>query len=98
MKPSVSIILPARNEEPSLKQLLPELIKEQPDAEIIVVDDHSTDNTVKVCEENNVKVISHPYSKGNGASIKTGARSANGDIYVFMDADGQHNPRDITRY
>ncbi|MEN8128866.1 MAG: glycosyltransferase family 2 protein [Pseudomonadota bacterium] len=97
MKPSVSIILPARNEELNLKQLLPELIKEQPNAEIIVVDDHSLDNTAQVCKENNVKIVTHPYSKGNGASVKTGARLATGDILLFMDADGQHNPRDITR-
>lgn len=97
MKPSVSIILPARNEGSSLKELLPKLVKNHPDAEIIVVNDHSTDNTVKVCKDNNVKVISHPYSKGNGASIKTGARFASGEVYVFMDADGQHNPQDISR-
>jgi glycosyltransferase involved in cell wall biosynthesis len=39
----------------------------------------------------------HPYSKGNGAAIKTGARTATGDIIVFMDADGQHDPQDIPR-
>uniref|UniRef100_UPI003A93D31D glycosyltransferase family 2 protein n=1 Tax=Cycloclasticus pugetii TaxID=34068 RepID=UPI003A93D31D len=43
------------------------------------------------------KVISHPYSKGNGAAIKTGARAATGDIFVFMDGDGQHAPADIPR-
>ncbi|MGZ8144955.1 MAG: glycosyltransferase family 2 protein, partial [Methylosarcina sp.] len=40
-------------------------------------------------------VISHPYSQGNGAAIKTGARHAAGDLLVFMDSDGQHNPEDI---
>ncbi|MBE9561819.1 MAG: glycosyltransferase family 2 protein, partial [Proteobacteria bacterium] len=38
-----------------------------------------------------------PYSKGNGAAIKSGARAASGDILVFMDADGQHDPKDIDR-
>jgi glycosyltransferase involved in cell wall biosynthesis len=40
---------------------------------------------------------SHPYSKGNGAAIKTGARAATGEVIVFMDADGQHDPQDIQR-
>src|SRR5690606_23558556 len=43
------------------------------------------------------KVVTHPYSKGNGAAIKTGARTASGDVIVFMDADGQHDPQDIPR-
>jgi len=42
-------------------------------------------------------VISHPYSKGNGAAIKAGVRAAKGDILLFMDADGQHDPQDIPR-
>jgi glycosyltransferase involved in cell wall biosynthesis len=41
--------------------------------------------------------VHHPYSKGNGAAIKTGARAATGDVIVFMDADGQHDPADIQR-
>ena len=93
-----SIILPARNEAASLKILLPEINKHHPEAEIIVVNDGSTDNTLFICEENNVKVITHPYSIGNGGAIKTGARNAVGDILVFMDADGQHKPEDINRF
>jgi len=91
----LSIILPAKNEAQSLITLLPQLIKVQPQAEIIVVDDGSDDDTRKVCEEIGVKVVSHPYSKGNGAAIKTGARAASGEVFVFMDADGQHRPQDI---
>ncbi len=64
---------------------------------MIVVDDGSTDTTVQVCENAGVRVISHPYSKGNGAAIKTGARAATGDHIVFMDGDGQHDPADIQR-
>jgi glycosyltransferase involved in cell wall biosynthesis len=97
MKQSLSIILPARNEASNLSRLLPALIREQKNAEIIVVDDHSTDATASVCRKNSVRVITHPYSKGNGAAIKSGARAANGEILIFMDADGQHNPRDVNR-
>jgi len=92
----LSIILPAKNEASQLKILLPELLSKYPDEEIIVVNDGSTDDTIEVCEKNNVKIVTHPYSKGNGASIKTGAKAATGEILVFMDADGQHSVNDIS--
>jgi glycosyltransferase involved in cell wall biosynthesis len=94
---SVSIILPSKNESASLIRLLPELKQQMPEAEIIVVDDGSSDNTVEVCRANKIEVISHRYTMGNGAAVKTGARAANGEILVFMDADGQHKPEDIPR-
>ncbi len=65
--------------------------------EIIVVDDGSTDNTAVSAKDAGATVISHSYSKGNGAAVKTGAREASGDILVFMDADGQHDCNDIPR-
>lgn len=96
MTETISIILPARNESKSLKEILPKLKNLFSDAEIIVVDDASTDDTAKVCLDNGVKVINHPYNMGNGAAVKTGARNATGQILVFMDADGQHSPEDIS--
>jgi len=97
MSDKVSIILPAKNEAESLATLLPVLRKNFPEEEIIVVDDGSTDNTAEICEQNQVTVITHVYSMGNGAAIKTGARNASGSILMFMDADGQHKPEDINR-
>jgi glycosyltransferase involved in cell wall biosynthesis len=92
-----SVVIPAKNEAESLISLLPELRAQFPDAEIIVVNDGSNDDTEAVCVGHGVSVFSHPYSMGNGAAIKTGARNASGQIVVFMDADGQHKPSDIPR-
>jgi Glycosyltransferases involved in cell wall biogenesis len=97
MTMTLSIILPARNEARSLQQLLPRLREVIPEAELILVDDGSTDATAAVAEEAGARVIRHPYGMGNGAAIKSGARAATGDILVFMDADGQHDPADIPR-
>lgn len=93
----ISIILPAKNEGENLAHLLPILRKLYPSSEIILVDDGSSDNTAQIASTNDIKCVSHPYSMGNGAAIKTGARSATGEILVFMDADGQHKPEDISR-
>ncbi len=93
----ISIVIPAKNEMAGLAELLPELQKRQPDAEIVVVNDGSTDRTMEVCEQAGVILVNHPYSKGNGAAIKSGARAATGNVLIFMDADGQHQPKDIDR-
>lgn len=93
----VSIVLPAKNEAASLKKLLPALRAAYPQTEILVVDDGSTDETVAVCQKHGVTAVSRPYSIGNGGAIKAGVRVATGEILVFMDADGQHDPADISR-
>ncbi|MCH9698000.1 MAG: glycosyltransferase family 2 protein [Gammaproteobacteria bacterium] len=94
---TISIVLPCLNEEANLTRLLPKLNAAYPDAEIIVVNDGSDDNSEKIAIENGARVINHAYRMGNGAAIKTGARHVTGSITVFMDADGQHNPIDIAR-
>ena len=91
----LSLIIPARNEAIGLQKLLPEVVKILPHAEIIVVDDGSDDATREICAQHSVNCISHPYPKGNGAAIKSGARAARGEVLLFMDADGQHKAEDI---
>jgi glycosyltransferase involved in cell wall biosynthesis len=93
----ISIVIPARNEAASLRTLLPRIAALGLVHEIVVVDDGSTDDTGVVCKENSARVVRHPYSRGNGAAIKSGARAATGEVIVFMDGDGQHDPEDIPR-
>lgn len=88
----VSVVLPAKNEAEGLRRTLPALVACLPGAEVIVVDDGSTDDTASVAAGLGARVLGSPYSMGNGAAIKRGARAATGDVIVFMDADGQHDP------
>lgn len=94
---ALSIILPAKNEALAIGTTVAGIRQCYPDAEVIVVNDGSSDSTAEVAEAAGARVVHHPYSKGNGAAIKTGARAASGEIIVFMDADGQHDPADIPR-
>lgn len=68
-----------------------------PEAEIIVVDDGSEDDTAAIARKHGAIIHHHPISLGNGAAVKAGARRASGSILVFLDADGQHDPADIPR-
>jgi len=95
LKQSLSVVLPAKNESMAIGETINKIQSLGIVDEILVVNDGSTDDTQYIAESHGAKVISHPYSKGNGAAIKTGARNASGDIIVFMDADGQHKPEDI---
>lgn len=96
-KPVVTIIIPAHNEEEGIADVIKGIKRLNEGYEIIVVDDGSTDNTSKLAAETGVKVIHHPYNKGYGAALKTGIRNAEGDVVLFMDADGQHKPSDIKK-
>lgn len=91
----LSIVLPARNEAQSIGSVVAELKRLHPSAELIVVDDGSDDDTAAIAEQTGANVVRHPYSKGNGAAVKTGAREASGEVLAIMDADGQHDPKDV---
>lgn len=90
---SLSIVIPARNEAEAIGKVVGLARERYPDAEIIVVDDGSTDETAEIARTAGAQVIRHPESLGNGAAVKAGARAATGDIIAFMDGDGQHDPR-----
>lgn len=93
--PRVSVVLPAKNEGSTIGPVVADLAARFPDAEIIVVNDGSTDDTGACAAAAGARVINHPVSRGNGAAIKAGARAARGQVIAFMDADGQHAGGDL---
>jgi glycosyltransferase involved in cell wall biosynthesis len=94
---TVSIIIPAFNEAESIADVVRRARETCPDAELVVVDDCSTDETAGRAESAGARVIRRPYNVGNGAGVKTGIRAAAGEIVVIMDGDGQHDPADLPR-
>lgn len=103
MDPSarISVVIPAYNEAQIIGEVVAQvtavLQSSSYSFEVIVIDDGSSDETALEASRAGAKVLRHPYNIGNGAAIKSGIRAAEGDILVFMDGDGQHDPRDIAR-
>lgn len=88
---SLSIVIPAKNEASAIGDVVAGARTRYPDAQIIVVDDGSTDDTGGVAAAAGATVVRHPESLGNGAAVKAGSRAATGEIIAFMDGDGQHD-------
>ena len=91
----LTVIIPAYNEAATIGELVGGILHQYPDAEVIVVNDGSKDDTADVAGRAGARVFSHPYNIGNGAAVKTGIRNATGQICVFLDGDGQHTPGHI---
>ena len=95
MSVELSVIIPACNERESIGDIVRRVKAVLDQAEVIVVDDGSTDGTAEQAASAGARVISHPYNIGNGAAVKTGVRHASGEVLVLLDGDGQHPPEDI---
>jgi len=94
---SVSVVIPAYNEEDAIGPLVADVRRAGAWREVLVVDDASTDRTAERAEAAGARVVRHPYNKGNGAAVKTGVREARAEVVLLMDGDGQHDPGDIPR-
>lgn len=98
----LSVIIPAYNEEKGISKVIEQLKTvlertKQP-YEIVVIDDGSTDNTAKIVDKiGNIKVVRHAQNKGYGAALKTGIKSATGDLILITDADGSYPSKDVPR-
>lgn len=101
----ISVVIPMLNEAENAPSLIAEIVeasKSCPIREIVIVDDGSTDNTVKVIKTLNqtgpkVRIVSHSVRSGQSAALRTGIRTAKGPLVVTLDGDGQNNPADIPK-
>ena len=92
------LIIPAFNEEKNLPHVFEAIEEAKLEAEIVVIDDGSTDDTAQTAAACGARVVRHPFNMGYGAAIQTGymyALERGADLLVQMDADGQHDPRQI---
>ena len=92
------MIVPALNEEESLPRTLDEVGRTAPQVDLLVVDDGSSDATAEVARARGVAVLHHAVNLGVGAALQTGFRWAvlrGYQIGIQLDADGQHDPRDL---
>lgn len=98
----VSVIIPAKDEEETLGNVLDDLNKTiaqmpQYEFEVICVDDHSTDATVNIARSYDARVVENTRKPGKGMALRAGFESASGDILVMLDADYSHRPEDMPR-
>ncbi|MTD57127.1 glycosyltransferase [Amycolatopsis sp. RM579] len=96
LEPDVTVIVPAKNEADNLRVVLPEL---PPVSEVIVVDGHSDDDTLRVAHEAlpGVRVLQQT-RRGKGNALACGFAAASGDVIVMFDADGSADPAEIPRF
>jgi glycosyltransferase involved in cell wall biosynthesis len=95
---SILIIIPAHNEAENLPHVLPHLKRVIPQADMLVVDDHSSDDTAAVARALGARVVGLPNNLGYGGAVQTGFRYGaefGYDYAVMMDADGQHDPASV---
>jgi glycosyltransferase involved in cell wall biosynthesis len=92
---SVSVIIPVHNEAPTIASVVRASAAAVPGAEVVVVDDGSTDGTDQIARDAGAQVVRLDVNGGKGAALQRGIRESSGDILVFIDGDGQDSPAEI---
>ena len=93
---TTSIVIPAYNEGHGIAAVVERVRAALPEAEVVVVDDASADDTSARAHAAGARVLRHPTNRGNGAAVKTGIRRCSSEVVLLMDADGQMDPRYIS--
>ena len=95
--PTVTVVMPARNEARNLPHVLPQIPPIV--TEVILVDGHSEDETVQLAQSliPTIRII-HQTGRGKGDALRCGVAASTGDIVVLMDADGSNDPQEIVRF
>jgi glycosyltransferase involved in cell wall biosynthesis len=96
----VVAVVPAYNEEGAIGKLVEEIGQHQPDVDVLVLDDCSTDETASVAQDHGAIVLRLPFNVGIGGAVQTGFRYAleqDYDVAVRLDGDGQHDPAEISK-
>jgi glycosyltransferase involved in cell wall biosynthesis len=94
----ISVLIPAYNEEAGIGATLSALLAEPrlAGAELIVIDDGSTDRTAEIVRAYpRVRLVQHPFNRGYGSAIRSGARASRGEAIFWFDSDGQHRVEDL---
>jgi len=94
---SVSVVIAAYNEAPVIGSVVCDALRAVPSAEVVVVDDGSTDDTGGVAAGAGARVVQLPTNAGKGAAVRRGLMDARGDVIVLIDGDGQDDPAEIPR-
>ena len=101
-EPLLSVVVPAYNEEATLRQVIQRVNAVPIDKEIIVVNDGSADNTAQIMSElatevKTVRPINHHKNQGKGAALRTGFKAARGKYVIVQDADLEYSPEEFPR-
>lgn len=95
----LSVLVPAYNEEKTIKDVLQKLVKQKEVFEVVVIDDASKDNTSKLAKsvkDSRIRVIRHTKNQGKGKAIQTGLHEAKGNYILIQDADLEYDPAEIS--
>jgi glycosyltransferase involved in cell wall biosynthesis len=99
--PKIAVLIPAFREEHHIAAVVREVRDYCPDADIVVIDDGSPDQTARAAAEAGAAVLEHVHNQGKGAALQTGfdhARASGCDLAITLDGDGQHAPSDIPAF